>query len=403
MAEGDSIDLVVRKFLSRLSDLEKSTTNRKSDFLSFRYTVGGAESVKGNREKLGRKAGLLQYVKVEIENVANEKKKAKFSFSDNLSITYQSRITKIFNEIIKQSNIQNISVTLGQNEINEIIKKILGKIQGQAKDYLALELKSRFTQYDINKSTGSIKGFLGEVYWNAFWRFISNGRLMSAPTGATRTTTGQEIPVDFVLRGLGFQVKNYTLTENFEATFKNSMTLRGFLKERLQLNSSNFDNFYISWGYNKINYDYTDAEKQYGELFDRFERIMSNTEDKMQTLAESRMDRIIKLDSEFQSSVDSMLKLQGKLGVKSNVAFLIGSNVVFSSDIIESIIQIFENNEVDIYFKNFDFVYKEPQAKEVWPKPNKTSAENLMSESSIEYEIVMNVGNLVQKAIKRLK
>ena len=130
---------------------------------------------------------------------------------------------------------------------------------------------------------------------------------------------------------------------------------------------------------------------------------MSNTEDKMQTLAESRMDRIIKLDSEFQSSVDSMLKLQGKLGVKSNVAFLIGSNVVFSSDIIESIIQIFENNEVDIYFKNFDFVYKEPQAKEVWPKPNKTSAENLMSESSIEYEIVMNVGNLVQKAIKRLK
>jgi len=59
--------------------------------------------------------------------------------------------------------------------------------------------------FDLNSSVASAKGFLGEVYWTAFWRFVTNGKVTVTPTGAMRTTTGVsgEIPIDIVINGIG--------------------------------------------------------------------------------------------------------------------------------------------------------------------------------------------------------
>lgn len=373
--------------------------SKKGD--NFRITSAGREAVKGNKNVKGQ-AGLLRYVTLVHTTLLNGKPAYKVSFNQNVPQRYKKRIY----DIIETTGvkIRKITTNISQQSQNQIINIILSKlpINGKAKQYIGKELLQNFTNFGFNQSAAAIKGALGEIYWTAFWKFISNGRLKSSPIGTTLTSSGGQVPIDIILRGLGFQVKNYLINPDGFMTMRRSMTLEGFLEQRLEINPIDFENFYTSWGYNKV-INTSHAEQVYRPLFERFEKILNEATNGLQGYAETRLDRILKVDSDFQSQINSQLNLTGDLGVKTNVAYLIGDKIVFGSDIITAIIQQLENGYADVGFQSFEFMVVEPIANNVWPNNDTTSGKSLMNQSKVRYEIYLDVNSLVNSAINRLK
>ena len=130
---------------------------------------------------------------------------------------------------------------------------------------------------------------------------------------------------------------------------------------------------------------------------------MEQASDNLEFYAQERMDKILKLDSSFQSEIDSQLKLTGGIEEKINVAYLIGDKVVFGSDIIEAIIQQLEKGYASVTFDTFNINYTEPFTKRFWDDDDNTSPKSLMEKTKVEYTIKLDVTDLISAAINRLK
>lgn len=387
-------DEIITEFISRLNDYGEGQ--------DFRITTAGKKAAMGNSSIKGN-LGLLRYVTFVQTTQKDGRKGFKVTFNKNVSSKYKKRIYDI---IVKAGiEIEKIQTNISQQSQTEIENIIIRKlpINGVAKNYIAKTLKKHFIKFGFNSSAAAIKGALGEIYWTSFWDFISNGKLRVAPVGLVRASgTNYQLPIDLILRGLGFQVKNYHINVDGIATIRKTIGLYSFLESRMEVSATDFENFYTSWGYNKV-INTTHAKEVYQPLFDRFERIMEQASDNLEFYAQERMDKILKLDSSFQSEIDSQLKLTGGIEEKVNVAYLIDDKVVFGSDIIEAIIQQLEKGYASVTFDTFNINYTEPFTKRFWDDDDNTSPKSLMEKTKVEYTIKLDVTDLISAAINRLK
>ena len=387
-------DEIIIEFISRL--------NKYGEGKNFRITATGKKAVMGDSSIKGN-LGLLRYVTFVKTTQEDGRKGFKVTFNQNISPKYKKRIYDI---IAKAGiEIEKIKTNISQQSRTEIENIIIRKlpINGVAKKYIAKTLKQHFIKFGFNSSDLAIKGALGEIYWTSFWGFISNGKLKVAPVGLVRTSdTKYQLPIDLILRGLGFQVKNYHIDADGIAIIRKTIGLYAFLEGRMEVSAIDFENFYTSWGYNKV-INTTHAKEVYQPLFDRFERIMEQASDNLKFYAQEKIDKILKLDSSFQSEIDSQLELTGDVEEKINVAYLFGDKVVFGSDIIEAIIQQLEKGYASVTFDTFNIDYTEPFTKRFWDDDDKTSPKNLMKKTKVEYAIKIDVTDLVSAAINRLK
>lgn len=151
-------------------------------------------------------------------------------------------------------------------------------IDQKGQKYIKMAIKENFdytsilNDYAFNSNTSQIKGFLGEIYNNAFLYFMANGEQARkdaldriTPTGSMRELAGNkpELVIDTWLYGIGIQVKNYeknkVLKEGF--TFRNDMGAGEFITNKLQLGSKGTSNsasvgdvllnFFTAYDYNQ--------------------------------------------------------------------------------------------------------------------------------------------------------
>ena len=283
------------------------------------------------------------------------------------------------------------------------------------------------SNYAFSSNKSQIKGFLGEVYNNAFLLFMADGKLAQkdaiykiTPTGILLNQLGQEIIIDTWLEGFGIQVKNYELnkvmTKGYE-THK-SHNAGQFITEVLQLNSVGTSNtasvgdillnFFTAYDYNQ---DYgkidptipkTDAYKYWQQTRARMHEKINDTASFTNILM-PYVDKILGIDKTF-STKNGLF--DGAEKYYRNAFFNISGNYIPSSYLVQSLIDTLEKKKNDsltgIVQARFHVNHK-PSGKDIWnPGVNNNVVDKVFAEreqyadaSRIGYSITIDVNELV--------
>lgn len=251
---------------------------------------------------------------------------------------------KIFDDLFTQLNINK----MGRFYILKAIKNDYSRVL----DY-----------YAFNSTESQIKGFLGEIYNNAFLLYMaSNGGDKKAieritPTGMILNQQGEELFIDTWLDGVGIQVKNYEKSKVMNEGFKVRKTYQvgNFITEALQLDSGDTGNtasvgdillnFFTAYDFNQQYENLTDEEeKSKGFKFWRQTRDrMEEQFRKEKTFTETftpYVDRMIGIDEKVETK-DGMFNGQ----LYRNTFFNISGNYIPSSLVVQAIIDTVEKKQ----------------------------------------------------------
>lgn len=333
--------------------------------------------------------GILQY----IEIIKNENGKFKLVFKGNISNTYKVRLASIFNKMVedeeKKIGIRSADYNTMKSEIASQILSMSG-VGGDIAFYLRHEIEQRFFQYGYAQNPLVIKGFLGEVYWNGFFSYLMQTPGSTVPTGVVKDQSGKSITIDMVVKGFGFQIKNYNIDARGEVTFHGAMGAGNLIVNRAQITPSDALLYLFgTWAYNQ---PVEGATPEYQATYSEIENIVQKSSAVFQMYA----DRIIGLDKEFAAKKNK-LGLYQQENLYYNSFFLINTKIVPGSSIIQAMIDSMQSQKPDI---RFEAEYFKPTSG-LWPNPAPASAYAAAQLAGVTYEVHMNVDNIIQLAYNR--
>lgn len=264
------------------------------------------------------------------------------------------------------------------------------------KEAVSAELKAdRVKLYNLSKEFGVIKGFLGEVYWTAFFRYLG---LDALPTGDVKDeNTNQSISVDLLVKGFGFQVKNFNLKNNTTALGSRGNYKRAgvFIRDRANIDeplSELLMDLYGLWSYGNTTIDNEEYNATRQELY---EVLTSGSEQ----IFQHYIDKIIRLDAEqshkFFKDSESFFPDQKLM---FNSFFLVGEKIIPSSAILQEIIESLENTTQTPSIK---FSITGLQAGENAPKYPETvewDSYKLANYTGIGYSIDLDITTILDRA-----
>ena len=388
---------VENKFYEALKIFEKYaifaeiTEDIWNDMLNYAFIEEGGDTIK---ELLERDANL-NIANILNELVAKDKKRKPFSTSSKSSLIDNLKIVLDENREIKIISEQGkISPSLQRKVIYQLekhfkIEKPKGKnydfkqmfkelfdglpINNIGKKFILQSLGdygSVLQNYSFNSSSGQIKGFLGEIYNNAFLYFMANGSKNKkqaiesiTPTGAVINDKGHQLVIDTWLDGYGIQVKNYEVNKVFKQgfTFSKNYNANTFIIDVLQLNSRGTDNyasvgdillnFFTAFDYNR---DYSHIDPKYGES-DAYKYWLSarmRMADKMKdqkaftNIIMPYVDKVIGIDQKFASKNSDLFTESQEY---RNTFFNISGNYIPSSVIVQAIIDTINKKKDSLF------------------------------------------------------
>lgn len=286
--------------------------------------------------------------------------------------------------------------------------------------------------YALNSSYSQIKGFLGEVYNNAFLLYMaSNGGNAESlrkitPVGVVTDAKDREIAIDTWLDGFGIQVKNYeknkVMKEGFK--FRKSYNVGTFITEALQLGSVGTGNtasvgdillnFFTAYAYNQ-DYGAVDSSvtttKSYAFWKQSRERMESKFKDTaaFTNIFTPYIDKLIGIDKRFSSS-NSELFVEPK--EYRNSFFNISGNYIPSSVLVQAIIDsINKTSKGNSLFKAHFSAPSFTAGDSVW-NPNITNADvesvfadrkTYADQSKISYTITLDMNELVNNLLNYIR
>lgn len=233
--------------------------------------------------------------------------------------------------------------------ITEAVKAIVGA-GSEIWPYVEYQLEHNHDKFDVNPSNGAIIGFLGEVKANALFDYLLNEHGAAVPTGNVRNiASGQEIPVDLIIKSFGFQVKNFVFSKNgtfaFTRRSDKSMLMPNFIQSRLNLSLTDYVGlalltFFGSYQFNQPS-DTPEDEYSIGayrQIYSGFRQLIG---------ANAEADSII--HNIFSSHLDSLLRIifpieqttadfYNSLQISFNTMFIINTKLIPSSAILQALI-----------------------------------------------------------------
>ena len=340
--------------------------------------------------------GILQYIVI----TKDDQGKFHLDIKGNISNTYKTRLAQIFNKLVKEEE-KKIEIKTAQysNMITDIANTIISMsgISGEPAEYLRYEIegemrdkKKRFFQYGYAQNPLVIKGFLGEIYWNAFFSYMMQMKGASVPTGIVKDQSGKSITIDMVVKGFGFQIKNYNIDAQGEVAFHGNMGAGNLIVNRAQISPSDALLYLFgTWAYNQPT---DNATEEYRGLYSEIEETIRESSSIFQLYA----DRIIGLDKQFSAKANQ-LGLYQKENLYYNSFFLINTKMVPGSSIIQAIIDSMQSQMPDI---RFEAEFFRPTLG-LWPEKPPSSAYAAAQMASVKYEVYLNVNNIIRLAYER--
>ena len=393
--------------------------------------------------------------------------KQKFATGKNSSLA-KIRVYLEDDKIIIDGDKDNVSLTL-QDKLVEKMKKHLGLdkkprqvkpkynfeqmfedlflqtgINPEGQKYIKMAIRDDFTytsilnDYAFNSNTSQIKGFLGEIYNNAFLYFMASGDKAKkealdriTPTGSMRELAGNkpELVIDTWLYGIGIQVKNYeknkVMRDGF--TFKNDIGAGELVTNKLQLESQGTSNW-ASVGDILLNfftaYDYN---QDYGKTGKLSREMMASEAYKYWKKTRARMADKIRDQAAFTNillpyaaqlmGVERSFDTENDMFVKDetyhNTFFNISGNYIPSSVLIQAVIDSVEKKtskksfgsllELQARFKSHELSNYDKWSPDI---DNNVVAEifknrkKYADSSKIQYTLTLNMNELVSNLLK---
>lgn len=324
--------------------------------------------------------------------------------------------------IISRLNKKFVTVDYDTDVRQKISDYIIKKIGGNPNDYstpqnaIASELIKNFVtnqNIDIHRNYPSAIGFLGEIYWDAFWKFIIGGNGV-LPVGAKRSTgvmdPKTEIPIDLVFEDIGFQIKNYKINirkrSNDYIRFPlSNIQIDNFVGQRLEMPNliDPIQEFFFSYKYNRVFDEDPYAERNYGHVFKQFETVLKSFEKILRDIADRRIDKIIGLDRQFETDMGPIVDTDD-ITNQYNTAYIVGNKIILGSDIIKAMINALTNNNlesaVQISLPVFDFSYNNGAFSNLtYPDEGMYDGDAAMKGQMIKYQVQIDISKLVMSVI----
>lgn len=371
------------------------------------------------------KSSLIENLTVTINQNGKITVKSK---KDNISPSMQLKIVKLLKEYLDDKSKRTKSNYDFNKVFMDFFKDLPITAEGQKYIRMALgDLGSVLERYAFSSNDSQIKGFLGEIYNNAFLYYMADGSpnkketlARISPTGVVKDLASQEIAIDTWLKGVGIQVKNYEKHKIAEKGFNVHDTYDAsfFIREVLQLDSSTGSigdillNFFTSFDYNQ-RYEglteqqkSTEAYKHFVATRARMHGQMENTQYLTQTFM-PYVTKILKIDRRFGTKEN----LFGDEHIYHNTFFNISGNYVPSSVVVQAIINSIEKeNDSDVMLDSIKAHFSTKHnlsGQEKWHPYITNQAvnyvynnrDNYAKATKISYSITLNVDKLVEGII----
>lgn len=356
--QEDGREEVLAKALSELTG-EEDQQAALSQFIQQNLRLEGLQSKKGRTGRFvlarsGKKVGLGKMI------VRYDLDKKKFVLSTEgieFSGTFKKRLQELLEMVVPNDfkklkrGVSTFSKTDFRNKINELALSCI--TDREALHYL-IEAIKHGEQFDLNRSISSVVGYLGEIRAVAMLKQLTKGAkdISTRGTGNLRDAIkGQEIPIDIVCAGHGFQIKNYSIKNN-AVTFSNETKVPHMLSSRMNFSGSLYDILISLFGvyqYNQPFYQSTNTKKRtwppkdldlytelYSEIYDGSDSLFYE----LKPLFDSRIPYMLKIADTFSVKGDENFFSEA---VYFNTFYWINKKLIPSSYILEQLIEQLRN------------------------------------------------------------
>lgn len=371
------------------------------------------------------KSSLIENLTVSIDENGKIVVKSK---KGNISPSMQLKIVKLLKEYLDDKSKKTKPNYDFKNAFKDFFQKMPITPKGKKCIMMALgDLSSVIDRYAFSSNDSQIKGFLGEVYNNAFLYYMADESpnkkdvlARISPTGTVRDLASQEIAIDTWLNGVGIQVKNYEKHKIMEKGFNVHDTYDAsfFIRDVLQLNTDVGSigdillNFFTSFDYNQQykglteQQKSTDAYKYFVATRAKMHGQMENTQYLTQTFM-PYVTKILKIDRRFGTEEN----LFGAEDIYHNTFFNISGNYVPSSVVVQAILDAIEKKHdsdivADSVRAHFSTKHSLSEQEKWHPyASNQTvnyvysNRDNYVKATKISYSITLNIDKLVEGII----
>lgn len=370
-------------------------------------------------------SSLVDNLKVTINSVGKIEVK---SDKNKITPSMQLKIIKLLKEYLNDKSKKTKPNYDFQKAFKDFFSKLPISAEGKKYIYLALgDLGSVLERYAFSSNDSQIKGFLGEIYNNAFLYFMAEGSpdkkktlARITPTGTILNLKGQEVVIDTWLKGVGIQVKNYEKNKVKSKGFNvhGSYGADTFIREVLQLDTSIQSigdillNFFTSFDYNQRYEGLTDKQKESDayKFFVATRAKMHNQLENKTYLTETFMPyvtKILKIDQSFASKND----LFGEEKEYHNTFFNISGNYIPSSVVVQAIIDSIEKNQTpdsmtELITAHFSTKHSISDKDKWRPKVTNETVDNIYNNrgnyaeaTKINYSITLNINKIVENIL----
>lgn len=314
----------------------------------------------GKRGQPNTRTGLFKLMtKLQLKT---SQKDGVFSIASNVTIE-----EAIVPDLVSKNFLKKIEKYCEKKGVDLIGAKATELLQGYLDSLIPKYLYAPYYSYYlmlkpsliINASVASIIGFIGEL--RAAFQFIDIFGIdkISMVGSLTKLGSGQQVPIDMIFKEgcemFGFQVKNYTISENNTIKISNTLSAEGFIDGRLNLTGSIGEllkAFFGTYQFNQPFKEHGDPSKvaEYDKnIYSQFPKVF----DSLKTLFDQRVGDILKIRDNF--AVEGRDNPFSNKQMYYNSFFIIGSRVVSSSsildDMIKSIKESISNQTVNVLTK----------------------------------------------------
>lgn len=276
---------------------------------------------------------------------------------------------------------------------------------------------SRMT-YDVNRSISSIIGYLGEVHLNVLLKILLGDKNATVQnTGNLRDTVkNEEIGIDTILNGYGFQVKNYNII-NGRLSFDDKHAYTGSMSSLMSRMMGDLPMHYDQmiaelYGTVQFNQPYNPQDNPENDTY-------NECYEQMKTLAKGdaieyfryNIDRISRIDQAFSVKDHPIF---GNTDLYFNTFFFVDKKLVPSSAILKTIIRVLDNkiNESAYRFQmkvkfeqqpNYYTSIIEPSANGVRPDvPTLFGNSGILSHIGVQVDYSFDLQTILSEALQSI-
>lgn len=332
----------------------------------------------------GQNKELTNYMKLKIVRTVNKAVKDEYKITTAVSDEIQK---EIYNVLTKNNN-----------------------VDAEMKLCLSNELIGRKMEYTKFPHLPVIQGWLGEMYWNAAFSYISGQRRVSIPSGAMQNTQGKQLSVDIIYNNIGFQVKNWSFDNKSEHHNIKKMNFGNFIGDRADLlnvyTGQVIAQLFGAVSYNRPTTDISlqsDRFSEYNSLYADAEALTTKL-DFLTNVFYTRLNKIIGIDS------GNTLKDQNIDGKRTfyNTFWLLKDKIVPSSVIIQQLIddiklQSYDMDNKPVQFRILGLTEKQkPTEQSVWPYEANFTDRAMANRWEIQYEYIFNLERLLSQVYTKI-